>query len=84
MEINVIEKFNVPALQKRGLWPSEINCLHPQGSRPDETGCQTLLSPLLTPAILLRLHELRRLPPSVTAILIPVPLYLLPGQHLRT
>lgn len=44
---------------------------------------QTLLSPLLTSAIPLRLQELRCLQ-SVTAILIPVPLYLLPGQHLRT
>lgn len=29
----MIEKFNVPALQQWRLWPSEINCPHPRGSR---------------------------------------------------
>lgn len=36
MEINVIEKFSVPALQQWQLRPLEIDCLHPWG-------CQTEL-----------------------------------------
>lgn len=33
MEINVIEKFSVSALRQWRLWPLEINCPSPWGSR---------------------------------------------------
>lgn len=77
----MIELFNVPALEEQRLRPSEINCPHPQGSRPDGTEAARPSAPCG--------HALS-LPGSTNSggskqsqpFLSLCPLYLLPGRHL--